>query len=126
MKTWPSLSIDPIKSKLWRENGFWADCPITELFDEHVSQRPNQLCLIDSRREITYLELQELSYRLAAGLQKNGFQSGDVIAVQLPNWIEFVAIHIAVVRLRGVIALIPPISRGPEVAKMLRISKAKY
>jgi acyl-coenzyme A synthetase/AMP-(fatty) acid ligase len=126
MKTWPSLSIDPIKSKLWRENGFWVDCPITELFDEHVSLRPNQLCLIDSRREITYLELQELSYRLAAGLQKNGFQSGDVIAVQLPNWIEFVAIHLAVVRLCGVIALIPPISRGPEVAKMLRISKAKY
>jgi acyl-coenzyme A synthetase/AMP-(fatty) acid ligase len=126
MKTWPTLSIDPTKAKLWREKGYWLDRPITQLFDEHVLARPDQLCLIDSRREITYFQLQELSYRLALGLQKIGFQTGDVIAVQLPNWIEFVAIHIAVVRLRGVIALIPPISRGPEVAKMLRISKAKY
>ena len=55
-----------------------------------------------------------------------GVNRGDVVAIQLPNWIEFAALHVALVRLGCITCLITPISREREVATMQRIARAKW
>lgn len=71
MTTWPKrITVDLDLTQRWRDLGFWIDQPITQLFDQHVASRPDQLCFIDSRREITYHQLQTLGYQLAVRRQQ--------------------------------------------------------
>lgn len=126
MTPWPLPPPDPAQARAWRAAGYWPDRLITELFDAHAAEAPRRLAYIDSRRSIDYGALQTFSYRLADALLRQGVEVGDVVAIQLPNWIEFAALHLALVRLGCVTCLITPMSREREVAAMLRIARARW
>ncbi|MBM3344709.1 MAG: AMP-binding protein, partial [Betaproteobacteria bacterium] len=73
----------------------------------------------------TYGELATQVTRCAHGLLALGFQPNDVMALQLPNWKEFLILHLAATRIGVVSSLITPMSRDREVAHMLKLSDAK-
>ncbi|MFN0004452.1 MAG: AMP-binding protein, partial [Burkholderiaceae bacterium] len=110
----------------WKRDGFWADCLISDRLDQHARKAPDQIAFVDSRQSISYSQLQKLTWRIALSLQDRGLKRGDVVAIQLPNWIEFPALYVAVVRLGAVASLIPPMCRENEVAMMLKLSNAKW
>ena len=128
--------MDPLKTawnflphaqiQAWKRDGFWADCLISDRLDQHARDTPEQIAFVDSRQAISYSQLQELTWRIAVGLQDRGLKRGDVVAIQLPNWIEFPSLYVALVRLGAVASLIPPMCRENEVAMMLKLSNAKW
>lgn len=122
----PPPGIAPERADQWRRDGFWPDRLIVDDLDAYVSSAPQRIAFVDCHRCISYVALQEESYRLADALQQQGLVAGDVVAIQLPNWIEFAVLHVALVRLGAVTCLITPISRRREVAAMLRIARAKW
>jgi LysR family glycine cleavage system transcriptional activator len=99
---------------------------ISDRLDQHARDTPEQIAFVDSRQTISYSQLQELTWRIAVGLQDRGLKRGDVVAIQLPNWIEFPSLYVALVRLGAVASLIPPMCRENEVAMMLKLSNAKW
>ena len=73
----------------------------------------------------TYADLEALTERLAAGLQRHGVGSGDVVAVMMPNRVEFTALAFAINQIGATYTGIP-VAYGPsEVEAILRISKAR-
>lgn len=118
--------IDQAARSAYRAAGFWIDRLITDYLDDYARVAPTRCAFVDSRRSIDYGELQASSYRLADSLRRQGLATGDVVAVQLPNWIEFAILHLALVRLGAVTCLITPTSREREVANMLRIARARW
>ena len=54
-----------------------------------------------------------------------GVRNGDIIACQLPNWWQFVALYLACVRLGAVINPLMPIFRQRELRYMLGFAEAK-
>jgi acyl-CoA synthetase (AMP-forming)/AMP-acid ligase II len=56
---------------------------------------------------MTYREVHESSLRLALGLRARGVRA-DRVAVQLPNWAEFVVVAAAVARLGAIMVPIMP------------------
>ncbi len=110
----------------YRSAGVWPDRLIIDDLDAHTTDRPDLLAVVDARRSMTYAQLRDDSYRVAAGLLERGVQSGDRVAIQLPNWLEYLVLHCALVRIGAITCLITPMSRGREVQGMLRIASANW
>ena len=105
-------------------SGAWPNRLLTDFLDDAVAAAPDKTAIIDSRGAITYGELGAQVARCAHGLLALGLHAGDVMALQLPNWKEFVILHLAATRVGIVSSLITPGSRDRELAHMLRLSDA--
>jgi acyl-CoA synthetase (AMP-forming)/AMP-acid ligase II len=103
----------------WVEAGLWADETLHELFDRTVEARPDEIAVITTDRRVTYAELKAGSDALAAGLLGAGVEAGDIVAVQLPNWVEFAELQIALSRIGAVIQPVHTVFRARELAKLL-------
>jgi acyl-CoA synthetase (AMP-forming)/AMP-acid ligase II len=99
--------------------GLWSDETLHELFDRTVAAHPDKVAIITLERRVTYAELRSGSDALAAGLIGLGVAPGDIVAVQLPNWIEFAELQIAVSRIGAVIQPVHTVFRARELAKLL-------
>ncbi len=113
------------ESKRYSDSGFWPDKLLTDYLDAVAESAPDKVAIVDSRRSITYGELRALVDRCAQGLLALGLRPGDVVSIQLPNWLEFTAAHLAATRIGAITCLIPPIQRDREVAHMLGLAEAR-
>jgi cyclohexanecarboxylate-CoA ligase len=114
-----------------RELGFWPDRVLTDYFDENIKQRPDAAavisCRADADQETTYnwAELDGLVNRIAAKLRELHIAPGDVVSFQLPNGWQFIAVHLACVRIGAISNPLVTIYRARELEFMLRHVGAK-
>ena len=117
--------------KSMREQGFWLDKTIDEFLLEAICRAPDNLALVAYRADrdmpvrISYSELGDKVARAAGALRALGVGPGDVVAVQLPNWWEFVVTSLACGRIGAVVNPLMPIFRERELAFMLGFADAK-
>lgn len=107
------------------ESGYWHPQGFAELLAERAETHGDKNFVTDGTTARTYDALAGRSRRLATGLRRLGVEPGDRIAVQLPNWTEFVLIAAAVSRLGAVLVPIMPIYRAAEVGYILRHAGAR-
>ena len=105
-------------------SGAWPNRLLTDFLDDAVAATPDKTAIIDSRGAITYRDLAAQVTRCAHGLLALGLRTGDVMAMQLPNWKEFLILHLAATRIGVVSSLITPGSRDRELTHMLQLSDA--
>ncbi len=106
-------------------SGAWPNRLLTDFLDDAVKATPDKTAIIDSRGAITYQALAREAERCAHALLTLGLRSGDGVAIQLPNWKEFLILHLAATRIGVVSSLITPTSRDRELAHMLNLSDAR-
>src|SRR4051794_790305 len=82
--------------------GYWTDTTLADLLRHNAEELTDKVAYVDARSEVTWGELWRISGEVASGLARRGVQQGDVVAVQLPNRLEYVYVLAAVVRLGGV------------------------
>ncbi|MGQ0502228.1 MAG: AMP-binding protein [Panacagrimonas sp.] len=128
------MGLDPYipesRARAMREAGFWRDIPFLRFFDEAVAEKPDLTAIVDCReglapKRLTYRELDRFSRRVAANLWAMGVRRGEVVAFQLPNWWEFIALHLACLRIGAASNPLMPIFRERELSFMLDYAKAK-
>ncbi|MEC9248640.1 MAG: AMP-binding protein, partial [Pseudomonadota bacterium] len=113
------------------DKGLWPNRILTDYLDEVVRTAPTRIAVVDDnsvthkRTELSYLDLDNISRRIACGFASKGIAAGDVVAVQLPNWWQFAAIYLACVRIGAVINPLMPIFRERELEYMLGFAEAK-
>lgn len=117
--------LDPRSARQYRDAGFWQDRLITDCLDEAAGRKPQKVAAIDARRTITYAALKEEVDACARALLALGVISGDVVAFQLPNWIEWLVVHYAASRIGAVSNPLVPIYRERELSRMLDLGQAK-
>src|SRR3989441_12359993 len=80
--------------------------PGTETFHDILARRaaahPDREALVDHRHRVTYGELAARVDRTAAALQSLGLGPGDVVTIQLPNWVEFAYVFFACERIGAI------------------------
>ncbi|MDH4323378.1 MAG: AMP-binding protein [Betaproteobacteria bacterium] len=127
----PRLLLDRERLEAERGRGLWPGRVVTDYLDRWVAEKPDACALVSWREETGACE--RLSYRAlaarAAGaarvLAACGVGRGDVVAFQLPNCWQFLAAHLACVRLGAVSNPLMPIFRHRELAFMLRHGEAR-
>lgn len=112
-------------------SGEWADRSLAQFLDDAVAAHPDRIAAIsidhngDAVREMTYAEIDLMSRRVAAGLQKLGVKPRDVVTVMMTNCAEFVAIVYGILRAGATYSGIPITYGAHEVEVMTRRAGTK-
>lgn len=130
-----TIKLDPsviaARGRGMREAGLWLDRTVDSYFCDNVRKHPQQTALIGCRadgkpgRRLTYGELGDCVDRAAASLRGMGIGPGDVVAIQLPNWWEFVVVALACVRVGAAANPLVQILRERELSFMVALAEAK-
>ena len=106
-------------ARKWRDEGHWAQTTLVDVARASVASDPDHVLLIEGDKRLTRRQAWDQALRLAGFFMARGLQPGDVISLQLPNWIEASVIALAA-RMTGlVINPVPPIYRESELAYIL-------
>lgn len=105
----------PEDVRAYRDAGSWGDETLFDLLAHQAEQRPDKVFATDRQRSLTYREMHDSVLSLAAGFHARGWRAGDTVAVQLPNWVEFIEVVAALSRLGVITVPIMPIYRRDEV-----------
>ncbi|WP_433503088.1 AMP-binding protein [Pseudonocardia halophobica] len=108
-----------VEVKEYYDSGCWSTETFGELIIRQAEAWGDKTFVTDGSTSFTYTELRDQSARLAVGLRERGVAAGDRVAVQLPNWSEFVVVATAVARLGAIMVPIMPIYRRDEVGHVL-------
>ncbi len=73
----------------YRRSGHWGDETFSAILERQAAAHPEREALVDRRHRVTYAELAARVDRVAAKLGALGIGPGDVVTIQLPNWVEF-------------------------------------
>ena len=129
------MAMDPILSEqrkqAMRAAGFWSDQTLLDAFSRTVRDDPARIAIIafeaasGQRKALAYGELQQIADRIAANLLRLGVKPGEVVSYQLPNWWQFVALHLALLRIGAVTNPIMPIFRDREMEFMLTLAETR-
>lgn len=103
--------------------GEWPDRLITDYLREHATRTPDRVAVVDESRgrktALTFSELARRVDRIATGLLRAGVRPNEVVCFQLPNYWEFVALQLALVRVGAISCPLMPIFRERELRLML-------
>ena len=117
--------LTPALSKRWRDAGLWTDDGFAAVLAQRVREMPDREALTDGKTRITYRQLSDGIDRVAARLRALGIGDGDVVAIQMPNWLEFAFVFFALERLAAVAVTLGVDFRRRELEYMLRFAGAE-
>ena len=117
--------LTPAMATRWRGAGLWSDETLATVLARRVSETPDHEALTDSTHRLTYRELAHGIDRMAARLHSLGIGQGDVVTIQLPNWIEFALVLFALERLGAVAVTVSVDFRSRELEYIMRFSGSK-
>ncbi len=117
-----------------RKEGWWPDLTSDDLLDRAIAQSPDKKAIISYQLEagydapvssLTFRELGEAVSRAAGAFSAMGIGPGDVVAIRLPNWSEFVVAAYALNRIGAVPNPLMHIFRERELRFMCSFAKTK-
>src|SRR5688572_18834500 len=117
--------LTPALVERYTRLGHWGTETFHEVLARRAAAHPDREAIVDRQHRVTYGELLARVDRTAAGLQQLGIGAGDVITIQLPNWVEFAYVFFACERIGAVANQIGPDFRSREVEYILRFSESR-
>ena len=97
---------------------------IVELLTSTTSRLPNQPAIHFRGNPITYKELQEKVFSVAAGLKELGVQKGTHVAIMMTNRPEYIITYFAILANGGTVVPINPTFKEKEVEYILNDSES--
>ncbi|CAN5260563.1 class I adenylate-forming enzyme family protein [soil metagenome] len=102
---------------------------LDDLFRRTVSRQPDAVALIDPPNklritgeaplQLTFAQADQAVSAIAARFVESGLPPGSIVAMQLPNTVEFVVTALAAIRAGLVVALLPQLWRQSELTTAL-------
>jgi non-ribosomal peptide synthetase component E (peptide arylation enzyme) len=117
--------LTPAMAARWRGVGLWSDETLATVLARRVRETPQREALTDGSRRLSYRELAHGIDRMAARLRALGIGRGDVVTIQLPNWIEFAFVFFALERLGAVAVTVSVDFRSRELEYIMRFAGTK-
>jgi acyl-CoA synthetase len=120
---WGLRSVPPSLSRRYVSEGFWRDETLGQILTRSIDRQPGLTIKIRSASRPwtgTFADVFDGARRLARALQARGVGAGDVVAFQLPNWVEAAVSFWAAALLGAVVTPIVHFYGPKEVAYILR------
>lgn len=109
----------------FREAGLWRQETAIDWVRRAAEATPERIAIQGGGAKISFAQLQAQLDELAGGLSSLGLGHGDVIAVQLPNTVEFILAFLAITRIGGIMQTIHMPYRAAELEGLLVHSGAR-
>ena len=121
-----AMRFDGDRAALYLERGWWSPADtLSQWLVRAASETPDAPAIIGSGQTLSYRELAERVAALAGGLKALGLGSGDVVAVQLPNRVEYLVSYLAIGAIGGVMTTLYVPYRAAEMETLLAHSRAR-
>ena len=120
---WGMRDIPPALAARYVEAGYWRDDTVGQMLAGAIEARPELTVTIRSAvrpSKSSFGDVLVRARRLAGGLQARGVGPGDVVAFQLPNWVEAAVSFWAAAYLGAVVTPIVHFYGPKEVSYILR------
>jgi fatty-acyl-CoA synthase len=117
--------LTPAMAARWRGAGLWSDETLATVLAQRVRATPEREALTDGTHRLSYRELAHAIDRMAARLRALGIGEGDVVTIQLPNWVEFALVFFSLERLGAVAVTVSVDFRSRELEYIMRFAGAK-
>jgi cyclohexanecarboxylate-CoA ligase/acyl-CoA synthetase len=119
------LASDAFTPDNFRAQGWWRDETLGAWLEHCASASGGSDAIVTARETLSYAQLAERVSALASGLHGIGIAAGDVVAVHLPNILEFLVAWFAI-NARGAVMQTIHLPYGMrEVEHLLRHSGAR-
>jgi acyl-CoA synthetase (AMP-forming)/AMP-acid ligase II len=109
----------------YTREGYWNDDTLITYLDRWARETPDKAAIRTADRDISYAELHAASRRLANSLLDLGVEKQDVVAIQMPNWPEFLIAYFGTMMMGGILATMHMPYRGREMEPLLEHGQAK-
>ncbi len=125
------LNLPQDRINAFVKSGAWIDRTIFDYLDDVLAGGAERPAITSYNGEtgqktvLSYGELDRLSRCLALALIDLGVKPGDVVSLQLPNWWQFNAMHLACARIGAITNPLMPIFRERELSYMLAFAESK-
>ena len=103
----------------------YPDCTLAEFLREAAASYAERPAIYFLDAEVTYGRLWDMVQRLATALDSIGYRRGDVVALMLPNSIQFVVAYYACQMLGVTVTSVNPTYKPLEIRHQLSDSGAK-
>lgn len=120
--------IPAVLAQQYRNEGWWTDDTLGQFLAQQIAHTGDASFRVHSRVRPytgTIADVDLIARRLAAGLQRRGVRPGDVVAFQLPNWMEAAAVFWAAAYLGTVVVPIVHFYGSRELRHILTDSNAR-
>lgn len=119
----------PSRRPLHEAAGEWPSPSFSDLVSRRARDAGQRPFIIEARRgdarRYTFADVDARANRMAMALHGLGVRAGDVVSWQLPNWVEGVALAIAIDRLGAISSPIITIFRAQEITFVCRHTRSK-
>jgi 2,3-dihydroxybenzoate-AMP ligase/mycobactin salicyl-AMP ligase len=116
---------DPEAAQLYKKKRWWLDITLGDMFDRASDLYPEREALVGAGKRYTWAELRSLVDKMAYNLLQEGFQPGDTVLLQLPNWPEFVISYYALQKAGLVMVLLTVNHTAREIAHLANLTQPK-
>ena len=97
---------------------------LADLFAKRVRENPQRECLVLGNRRLSYEQVDADAAAFAAAIANLGIEAGDAIAVDLPNWPEWVIALLGAARVGAILVPLQPSLGYHELRYQLRNTEA--
>jgi 2,3-dihydroxybenzoate-AMP ligase/mycobactin salicyl-AMP ligase len=116
---------EPEAAELYNKRRWWLGMTLGDMFDKACDLYPSKEALVGEGKRYTYTELRTEVNKLAYRFLEEGFQSGDRVLIQLPNWPEFVISYYAMQKAGLVMVLLTVNHSAKEVVHLANLTQPK-
>lgn len=102
--------------------GAWSNMTLLDHLEQAAAEHPETIVTRDPYGSHTYRDLATDVETCALALVDLGVGPGDVIGIQLPNWYEWLVIHLGAIRTGAITNGLIPIYRDREIGYMAKKS----
>jgi long-chain acyl-CoA synthetase len=127
------MSEDPYSTKPWLKN-YDPEVPssidypkinIYEFLDNSANDFGSRTAIWFMKNKISYKKLKELSERLATALVDLGVKKGDVVALLIPNFPQFIISYYGILKAGAIVTAVSVLNTEHELAYQLNDSGAE-
>lgn len=113
----------------------YPSATLHEQLENTAKNHPDNVALITSARlplvgrigaQLTWGEVNELASQFAAGLADMGLKKGDVVALIMPNSVQFVIAFFGILKAGGIVSATNPTYPAEKLAYQINDSQAKF
>src|SRR5919198_2305241 len=125
---WKLREVPQELEQRYVREGFWTNETLGEVLANGLRENPSHPFAV--RSEVhpyrgTFADVEQMARRVAGWLRKQGIGPGDVVAFQLPNWVEAAATFYGVAFVGAIVVPIVHFYGPKEVSFILRQSGAR-
>ena len=113
--------IDENRKLEYYDKGYWGTDTIADAWRKQAQRYADKEYIRDNYRKYTYKEVDCAATRLAAWLEDQGIERGDVVTIQLPNWCEFTILMYAVYKAGCVLHPLPKSFNEEDLVRAMNL-----